>query len=289
MDVEADDQTLRNQQQQEKEEVEIEGEDEVLGEDEDDDDDDEDDEEGEPVTLGFVEEPKTPHSLLRHLFPSKAGGTPVYAPIAEKESAFHRTVFVFMCTSMACLLRDQHDQWRRGSERLEKVFRCQLPRLNQFYPSEAPKENGIGRSSVPGDRKEWLILYIFFAFYEFAFVSQFVMHWRSGHKADCQQAIISSGSSDHIYNNGRQALEGMNTEYEIICEDECPDMVDDDGSSTSLVCKDANVNEVYQSLSKSFEVEDDKKRWASFQERVIRAPEQVLRFHSSQILSDSMF
>ncbi|KAK1283220.1 hypothetical protein QJS10_CPB21g01802 [Acorus calamus] len=260
------------------------------------------------ISSSFVEEPKTPHSLLRHLFPSKAGGTPawldpiglpdeksrccgfcenplqfllqVYAPIAEKESAFHRTVFVFMCTSMACLLRDQHEQWRRGSERplrSVKVFRCQLPRLNRFYPSEAPKEDGIGRSLVPGDRKEWLIVYIFLAFYEFALVSQYVMHWRSGHKADCQQAIISSGSSDHIYNNGRQALEGINTEYEIICEDECPDMVDDDGSSTSLVCKDANVNEVYQSLSKSFEVEDDKKRWASFQERVIRAPEQVLR------------
>ncbi|KAK1320579.1 hypothetical protein QJS10_CPA03g00035 [Acorus calamus] len=213
----------------------------------------------------------------------------VYAPIAEKESAFHRTVFVFMCTSMACLLRDQHEQWRRGSERplrSVKVFRCQLPRLNRFYPSEAPKENAVGRSLVPGDRKEWLILYIFLDFYEFALVSQFVMHWRSGHKADCQQAIISSGSSDHIYNNGRQALERMNTvackslwrEYEIICEDECPDMVDDDGSSTSLVCKDANANEVYQSLSKSFEVDDVKKRWASFQERVMRAPEQVLRY-----------
>ncbi|KAK1284366.1 hypothetical protein QJS10_CPB21g01817 [Acorus calamus] len=322
MDVEADDQTLRNQQQQEKEEVEIEGEDEVL--DEDDDDDDEDDEEGEPVTLGFVEEPKTPHSLLRHLFPSKAGGTPawldpiglpdeksrccgfcenplqfllqVYAPIAEKESAFHRTVFVFMCTSMACLLRDQHEQWRRGSERplrSVKVFRCQLPRLNRFYPSEAPKEDGIGRSLVPGAalcswcgtwKGEKVCSSCKRAHYCSA--KHQVMHWRSGHKADCQQAIISSGSSDHIYNNGRQALERMNTvackslwrEYEIICEDECPDMVDDDGSSTSLVCKDANVNEVYQSLSKSFEVDDDKKRWASFQERVIRAPEQVLRY-----------
>lgn len=48
--------------------------------DEDDDDDYEDeneDEEQAPVTLGFVEKPKHQWSLLPHLFPSKAGGTPV--------------------------------------------------------------------------------------------------------------------------------------------------------------------------------------------------------------------
>lgn len=38
---------------------------------------DEDEEEREPVTLGFLEKPKNRWSLLRHLFPSKAGGPPV--------------------------------------------------------------------------------------------------------------------------------------------------------------------------------------------------------------------
>ena len=41
------------------------------------DDEAEDEEEDEGVTLGFVEKPKHPHSLVRHLFPSKAGGVPV--------------------------------------------------------------------------------------------------------------------------------------------------------------------------------------------------------------------
>lgn len=41
-------------------------------------DDDDYDEEEEPVTLGFVEKPKHSWSLLRQLFPSKAGGVPVY-------------------------------------------------------------------------------------------------------------------------------------------------------------------------------------------------------------------
>lgn len=41
------------------------------------DDDYEDDEFEEPVVLGFVENPKNKLSLLRQLFPSKAGGVPV--------------------------------------------------------------------------------------------------------------------------------------------------------------------------------------------------------------------
>jgi pre-rRNA-processing protein TSR4 len=40
-------------------------------------DDDEEEEEEAEVTLGFLEKPKHPGLLLRHLFPSKAGGIPV--------------------------------------------------------------------------------------------------------------------------------------------------------------------------------------------------------------------
>ncbi|KAK9142609.1 hypothetical protein Syun_012009 [Stephania yunnanensis] len=80
-------------------------------------DDEEDENKDEvPVTLGFVEKPKNHYSLIRHFFPSKAGGAPVYAPIIYKESTFHRTLFVFMCTSIACLLQDHHEQWKRRPE-----------------------------------------------------------------------------------------------------------------------------------------------------------------------------
>ena len=43
----------------------------------DEDDDDDDDEDQVPVLVGFVEKPKAHWSLLRHVFPSKAGGVPV--------------------------------------------------------------------------------------------------------------------------------------------------------------------------------------------------------------------
>lgn len=57
----------------EEEEVEVEEDDCV----EDDEEEEEDDEDEVSVTLGFVEKPKNPRLLLRHLFPSKAGGFPV--------------------------------------------------------------------------------------------------------------------------------------------------------------------------------------------------------------------
>ena len=41
------------------------------------DEDDDEDEDDEPVLLGFLEKPKNTEFLLRHFFPSKAGGVPV--------------------------------------------------------------------------------------------------------------------------------------------------------------------------------------------------------------------
>jgi pre-rRNA-processing protein TSR4 len=140
----------------------------------------EDDEEPE-VVLGFLEKPKCPGLLLRHLFPSKTGGIPawldpvnlpsgkstccgfcgeplqfvlqIYAPIEDNSAAFHRTLFMFMCPSMACLRRDQHEQWKHkhGNPcRSVKVFRCQLPRTNAFYSSEPPKRNGSDKPQCAG-------------------------------------------------------------------------------------------------------------------------------------------
>ena len=50
---------------------------EVVEEEEEEGDDSEEEEEEEPVTLGFLEKTKNCWSLLRQVFPSKAGGVPV--------------------------------------------------------------------------------------------------------------------------------------------------------------------------------------------------------------------
>ncbi|ONL97079.1 zinc finger (MYND type) family protein / programmed cell death 2 C-terminal domain-containing protein [Zea mays] len=145
------------------------------------DSDDDDEEEEAEVTLGVLSKPKHPGLLLRHLFPSKAGGIPawldpvnlpsgkssccgfcgeplqfvlqIYAAVEDNVAAFHRTLFMFMCPSMACLLRDQHEQWKHkhGNPcRSVKVFRCQLPRTNAFYSAQPPKHDRSDKPLCPG-------------------------------------------------------------------------------------------------------------------------------------------
>ncbi|XP_044491756.1 programmed cell death protein 2-like [Mangifera indica] len=288
-----------------------------------DEDDDEEDEEQEPVTLGFVEKPKNHWSLLRQLFPSKAGGPPawlhpvnlpsgrsclcdicgeplhfmlqVYAPFMEKDSTFHRTLFVFMCPSMSCLLRDQHEQWKRPPEkpsRSVKVFRCQLPCTNPFYSREPPKYDGTDKPTAPGVALcnwcgTWKGDKVCSSCRRVHYCSQMhqVMHWRSGHKIECQQ--LNLASHPNSANGGTTSAERQKVassslwpEYEIVNEDESEydmEMSEDNGHAGSLISKTA-MDDTMKSLMNGFEGDGDRKSWASFQERIAKAPEQVLRY-----------
>ncbi|GFZ13759.1 zinc finger (MYND type) family protein [Actinidia rufa] len=209
-----------------------------------DDDDDDEDEEEVPVTLGFVEKPKNRWSLLRQLFPSKAGGVPawlnpinlpsgrsrqcdicgqplqfllqVYAPLAEKEFAFHRTLFVFMCPSMACLLQDQHEQWKRQPEKASRR------RPEPWMSTNHGRGNVINMIAM---KTQW-------------------------------------------------------PEYEIINEDESEleiEISEDNRYANSLVSAGSQMDEAMKSLLDNFEGDGDRKSWATFQECLSRAPDQVLR------------
>ncbi|KAF6175133.1 hypothetical protein GIB67_022814 [Kingdonia uniflora] len=288
------------------------------------DDNDDDDEDDGPVTLGFLEKPSNLYTLLRQYFPSKAGGVPawldpvdlpseqsclcdicreplqfllqVYAPLTNTESTFHRTLFVFMCTSMTCLLQDQREQWKRRPEKLYrsvKVFRSQLTRSNPFYSSDPPmhdktdKPPGIGAalchwcgtwkgdkvcSSCKGAR--------------YCSGKHQVMHWRSGHKIDCQRMNVPSRSS--LSNNktisteikiGMFASNALWPEFEIISEEECEfDTEESECNQSNALTSEGQKDETIDSLSENFKGDDDKRSWASFQARLAKAPEQVLRY-----------
>ncbi|CAI9300313.1 unnamed protein product [Lactuca saligna] len=273
------------------------------------------DEEEAPVGLGFVEKPEHEWSLLRHLFPSKAGGTPAwldpinlpsdksylcdicgeplrfllqaYAPLTDKESTFHRTLFVFICPSMSCLLQDQHEQWKhhpdKGSRSI-KVFRCQLPRNNQFYSSEAPKNNGSDKplgTSAPlcswcGTWKGDKICSNCKTARYCSKIHQ-TIHWSSDHKGQCRSL---EGSKD-------TAPKADWPEYEIINEDESEfnteeSTTNEDGNP--LITEydpefDVKMPELRKALlTTDNEDEGDTKTWESFRKRIALAPDQVLRY-----------
>ncbi|KAK9099365.1 hypothetical protein Syun_026410 [Stephania yunnanensis] len=202
-----------------------------------------------------------------------------------------------MCTSMACLLQDQHEQWKRRPEkqlRSVKVFRCQLPRSNPFYSSEPPRNDNTDDPLEPGASLcQWCGTWkgdkVCSSCRSAHYCSEKhqVKHWRSGHKAVCQMMSIFSQSSDHKPRNQRNSSTGLNKvgssdmwpEFEIICDDE-PEF-DTEASncsySNSLVSKD-QMDGTMNSLMSSFEGDTDKRSWASFQERISRAPEQVIRY-----------
>ncbi|XP_022961335.1 programmed cell death protein 2 [Cucurbita moschata] len=299
--------------------------DEELLDDSDTDDDDEDEESDESVVLGFVEKPENSWSLLPQLFPSKAGGVPawldpvnlpsgrscvcdicgeplqfllqIYAPIVEKDSTFHRTLFVFMCPSMTCLLRDQHEQWKSKSEkssRSVKVFRGQLPRSNPFYSSEAPKHDGTDKPCASGVAPcswcgTWKGDKVCSKCRKVRYCSEQhqAIHWRTGHKTDCQRMCISSqlSSSGQIYSQYETDTEKVSKkhlwpEFGIIHEYESEfnmETSQDDSHANALVRRD-RMDDSMKSLLANFEGDDDRKSWASFQVRLSKAPEQVLRY-----------
>ncbi|XP_061356084.1 uncharacterized protein LOC133300540 isoform X2 [Gastrolobium bilobum] len=293
-------------------------------EDNDFDDYDDDDEESEPVTLGFVDKPKNQWYLCRQYFPSKAGGVPawldplnlpsgrssvcdicgdplqfllqVYAP-TEKESTFHRMLFVFMCPSMTCLLRDQHEQWKRYPEkpsRSVKVFRCQLARVNPFYSSECPEYDGGHKPTGNGAALcDWCGTWkgdkLCSSCKQVRYCSEKhqAVSWRSGHKIACQQLKVPSSFCGQN-KSGTTSLEshkvGSNNvwpEFEIIIEDESEynkDKTDDNTLANSLISRNA-IDDTMNSLLDNFQGDDDKRSWAYFQERIAKVPEQVLRYY----------
>ncbi|CAL4913993.1 unnamed protein product [Urochloa decumbens] len=283
-------------------------------------DDDEDEEEEAEVTIGVLTKPERPGLLLRHLFPSKAGGIPawldpvnlpsgkssccgfcgeplrfvlqIYAPIDDNDAAFHRTLFVFMCPSMACLLRDQHEQWKHkhGNPcRSVKVFRCQLPRTNAFYSTEPPKYDSSDKPLCLGAPVchwcgTWKGDKICSSCKKARYCSEKhqALHWRTGHKNDCLQLISSSDASKSVLPAIGKVHAGTSwPEFEIKIDYEDTfdsDSCDETNSKSLVMQRHRKPDDMMQSWMDQFEADADNKCWASFQERVLRAPMQVLRY-----------
>lgn len=56
----------------------------------------------------------------------------IYAPYEDSDTAFHRTIFLFVCRNGSCCQTNGSDNFI--------VLRCQLPRKNDFYSFEPYEE-----------------------------------------------------------------------------------------------------------------------------------------------------
>ncbi|MBA0858858.1 hypothetical protein Goshw_001150 [Gossypium schwendimanii] len=104
-----------------------------------------------------------------------------------------------------------------------------------------------------------------------------VMHWRAGHKLECQQLSLSPQSSD----SNAFASKSLWPEYEMKNEHESEydtEMSGDEEHTDNSLIPRNKVDDTMKSLMDTFEGDGDKKSWASFQERIGKAPEQVLRY-----------
>ncbi|XP_026462292.1 programmed cell death protein 2-like [Ctenocephalides felis] len=149
--------------------------------------------------------------LTSRFFPSKVGGKPawlslkdlpdseslqcdsckeptillcqVYAPIDDQPECFHRTIFVFICTNgLCCKVNDVGNL---------KVFRSQLPRINDFYSSNPPEEieEDVPLALPPlcavcgsSGRFKCGNCHL----YRYCSKIHQVAHWKSGHKSLCK-------------------------------------------------------------------------------------------------------
>ncbi|WJX36272.1 hypothetical protein P8452_24169 [Trifolium repens] len=180
----------------------------------------------------------------------------VYAPVVGKETTFHRILFVFMCPSMTCLVRDQHEQWKRDPEKLcrsVKIFRCQLPRNNPFYSSECPKFDGSDKPTGSGVLFHDTLFSTKRQALQLLQTSTVLLRETPGHKIACQQIKVSSSVCGPNKNGTTR------------------------WNPVKLKTKARGLNS--RLLKIKFSGDDDKKSWAHFQEHIAKAPEQVLRYY----------
>lgn len=297
-----------------------------------------DDEESDDllVGLGFVEPIEEKWKLARQHFPSKLGGCPawldpinipsgaqttcgicesplefllqVYAPIDDLSEAFHRTLFVFICSNVACLEQDQQHQGKKENPRRSvKIFRSQLPRTNSFYSYSPP----VGEEDLPTCDGAALCTWCgtwkghkacaACKQAKYCSRSHQVEHWRGGHAAYCRQVQASRKEGNEVDTTPipGPVTEKLFPEMELVVDEEDNyegDEDDSDGQSlkptktkAQLLLEDYEKRRASGEEFSATDLEDvheasaDMQLWAAFLARIGRAPRQVLRYCRSPL------
>uniref|UniRef100_A0A0D9V282 MYND-type domain-containing protein n=1 Tax=Leersia perrieri TaxID=77586 RepID=A0A0D9V282_9ORYZ len=189
----------------------------------------------------------------------------VYAPISWKETAYHRT-FV-------------------------RVFRCQLPQTNSFYPLKEPEGciGTIGSQCAEGIQTRlccwcgtWKSEENCSCCRKASYCSKKhqELHWHTKHKNECCQISGSHDPSAILPDAGKVSAGNIWPEYMVIDEKEKLSCFDScENKLESLVAQaQSEEDDMTALLMDHFEADDDNKCWASLLERISREGDQVLRY-----------
>ncbi|CAH4018538.1 unnamed protein product [Pieris brassicae] len=262
------------------------------------------------VDIGYVEE-KDSWLLHPRFFPSKVGGKPswlnlsnvlspteltckhctdvmmflcqIYAPFEEQDDTFHRTLFVFICKNGSCCRLNNSDNI--------KVFRCQLPRKNEFYSFQPYEENK--EEVFPMDK--WTKLCHVCGLKAPSHCSNCknvyyccrkhqILHWQKGHKESCTNV---SEIDDHYFTITESGKDLLFKEWELIVDEEDEEDVKDVDTNEEMEKlrkliqeqKAGTMNDVNDSELEEYSrnIPEDK-LFNKFNKRIARHPDQVLRY-----------
>jgi len=251
------------------------------------------------VDLGFFEDDFDSFELESRHFPSKIGGKPAWLDLKNLPSpkdlqcphcsspltfllqmyssdnstphAFHRTIFMFLCTSSTC--------WSTISPPLV-VLRSQLDRDNPYYPTQAPEDNSrwradivVGRDcpvcAVCGGRGDKMCSRCKGVSY--CGEKHQKLDWKTGHKEQCKEGAVYGGSQlKWSLKEGLMEHEAEPDRIEEANDEKYKDLVE------AAVGGGIDVGEAELDEIESGQVED--KTCDKFKQRVRRAPDQILRY-----------
>lgn len=259
------------------------------------------------VEVGRLEKCEDTWILESRFFPSKVGGKPawldlknisidisceicskpcvflcqVYAPVEDEINPYHRTIYIFVCQDPECCTKNSSENF--------KVFRCQLPKVNDFYVPEEPEEkpDWHPESSVERFNTTCYVCGCLGSYQcgkcksiKYCSKNHQILDWRSGHKEICSTKNKRSENPNILF-----------PEYEIIIgeemeEDDCEipekEKSDEDrlkeyrelvnsGKAGTLMDVDPDILEMYASGKED-------KYFKHFKLRLRLCPDQVVRY-----------
>jgi len=273
--------------------------------------------------LGFLIKTDKWRLESRH-FPSKVGGKPawlelkhlpaaedvqcklcekpmtflaqVYAPDDNdedkskppKESCYHRTLYIFLCTRIECNKRNSNDNFC--------ILRCQLAQNNEFYPPIDPPDDPDWKTDLTVEKFSTVCFVCGCSGTKLCggckdahYCSKVhqLLHWKNGHKLLCNKGIQVQGEVSIF----------TIPEYEIIIEDEKLELtsktIEAAAKNDKIAAELQEFNRVVKSIKPTFQddstideslhesvadvVEDE--MFLKFKEKIANYPDQVMRYN----------